>query len=1040
MKRIASILFSMPATGVLLLIFAGTIGYATFIENSSGTVAAKILVYDAFWFKLMLLILMLNLGGSILVNRLVSKRKWTVSLFHFSFMIILAGGAVTRYSGTKGTIHIREGETSNHYLSEEIYVSIKVTDGRDTLEVAREVKFSENTRNRFMEQLRFKGDMVLVESVGFYESVSRTVTEDEHGGPVLSMVAMGSQSQSNEFILEPGEEKNFNDIVVSFEEPSDRTSLLVRESDGKLTVSGWRQPISAGAMGSEMTGLPLFEEFPLKEGILYQAGHIRFALKRYYPSGRTGIDFGNRSGGAETSNALRIKISSGDIAQTLDVFGTSDIPGQPSVVSVNDLKVSVAYGPVLRTLPFSIYLEDFRIDRYPGSSSPSSYSSEVTLLDKGEGVELPFRIFMNNILKYKGYRFFQSSYDPDEQGTILSVNHDWWGTLVTYLGYLFMTAGIIFTLFNHRSRFHLLIRASSKLKALRASSGALLLLVSIHSAGNGPATQGRIDPSHIRSFGELLVQGSDGRIEPVNTLASEILRKVCRQSKFEGFSPAEMFLEMNMDPRLWSGKKMIRIPSPEINDMLGITGDFISFDEIMSGGYRLRERVESAYARAPGARSKTDKEVLIMDERVNIVYLVLSGEFMRIFPVPGDPEHSWIFLGNKQKRLPRENNEFAIRTLSNYYTAVNSAKTSGQWQQAEGLLQELKNNQVMLGGEIVPSRMKIMLEVFYINFNPFGKLSKIFLFTGLILLVMVLMNIFRSGLRIGPWINVGYVGVAVLFNLQTAGLALRWYISGHAPWSNGYESMIFISWAACFSGLLFGRRSEMTLAVTTLLTGLTLLVAGMSWMNPELTNLVPVLKSYWLIIHVAIVTSSYGFLGIGALLGLMNLVLMILRNPQNGERVTLTIRELAIIIEISLMIGLYLITLGSFIGGVWANESWGRYWGWDPKETWALVTILVYAFIVHMHNIPGLRGHFQISTAALLGFGSVLMTYFGVNYYFSGLHSYASGEAAPVPTAVYIAVIIIMALVAVAYFSGRRTGIVSQAGDPMLEDLMQDYD
>jgi ABC-type transport system involved in cytochrome c biogenesis permease subunit len=181
-----------------------------------------------------------------------------------------------------------------------------------------------------------------------------------------------------------------------------------------------------------------------------------------------------------------------------------------------------------------------------------------------------------------------------------------------------------------------------------------------------------------------------------------------------------------------------------------------------------------------------------------------------------------------------------------------------------------------------------------------------------------------------------------------------------------------------------------------------------------------VLKSYWLIVHVAIITSSYGFLGVGALLGMMNLILIISRNKNNVSRVNLTIRELANIINIALIIGLILVTLGSFLGGVWANESWGRYWGWDPKETWALVTVLVYTFISHMHKIPGFKGNFALSSAALVGFGSVLMTYFGVNYYLSGMHSYAQGDPPPVPVGVYIAVAVIFIMIVWAYFANGK--------------------
>jgi cytochrome c-type biogenesis protein CcsB len=358
---------------------------------------------------------------------------------------------------------------------------------------------------------------------------------------------------------------------------------------------------------------------------------------------------------------------------------------------------------------------------------------------------------------------------------------------------------------------------------------------------------------------------------------------------------------------------------------------------------------------------------------------------------------------------------FARSTISSYLGAV----SRNDWATANQLLQNLKNNQQEYGSHIIPSKSKIQLEILYNNLNVFGKLSKIFMFTGLILLVLQLITLFHPKIKFPRLKQLAVIFIFLLFLAETAGLGIRWYISGHAPWSNGYESMIFISWATCLGGLIFVNRSEITLSLTTVLAGLTLMVAGMSWMSPEITNLVPVLKSYWLIVHVAVITSSYGFLGIGALLGLLNLVLMIFRNQNNMLRINFTIKELVNIIQITLMIGLLLLTVGSFLGGVWANESWGRYWGWDPKETWALVTILVYTFIGHMHKIPGFKGNFTVSAAALLGISSVLMTYFGVNYYLSGLHSYAQGEPAPIPAGVYIAIVIVFIVIVAAYFSEK---------------------
>ena len=222
------------------------------------------------------------------------------------------------------------------------------------------------------------------------------------------------------------------------------------------------------------------------------------------------------------------------------------------------------------------------------------------------------------------------------------------------------------------------------------------------------------------------------------------------------------------------------------------------------------------------------------------------------------------------------------------------------------------------------------------------------------------------------------------------------------------------------AGLIFSRKSLGGMAATTVLAATILLVAGMSWLDPEITPLVPVLKSYWLTIHVSLEAGSYGFLMLGAVIGMLNLLLMALINSKNKTNIERTIKELTIISEITLIGGLFMVSVGTYLGGVWANESWGRYWGWDAKETWALVTILVYAFILHMRFMPGLQSLFAFNFASLFGFATVIMTYFGVNYYLSGLHSYAAGDPVPIPPSVYYTAMVLTMLSVLAFIRWHK--------------------
>jgi len=272
------------------------------------------------------------------------------------------------------------------------------------------------------------------------------------------------------------------------------------------------------------------------------------------------------------------------------------------------------------------------------------------------------------------------------------------------------------------------------------------------------------------------------------------------------------------------------------------------------------------------------------------------------------------------------------------------------------------------------------------------------------LLIFAFINVLKPAFSM-KWIMRGAVAILMIgFAMHIVGLGIRWYIAGHAPWSNAYESIVFIAASTVLAGIILARRSPFALAGTAILAGVTMGVAHMNFINPEITNLVPVLKSYWLMIHVATIISGDGFLGLGSILSLLVLILYIIRGKNGSENIDRSIKELTNLSEMGLIVGLFLLTVGNFLGGVWANESWGRYWGWDAKETWAAVTILIYAMVLHFRFVPALKSNFIYNVAATWSYSTVLMTYFGVNYYLSGLHSYAAGDPVPIPMWVYYAV------------------------------------
>jgi len=1003
----------MLFTGILLIIFGIAIAYATFIENDFGTTTAQILIYKAWWFEALLAIMCLNIIGSVFKHNLVSRKKWSMLLFHLAFIVIGIGAMVTRYIGYEGNMHIREGQASNSIVSTESYINVKTTQNGATASTEKKVLFSGYTGNSYSDKLHINGQTIKIKNLLFMPSASLKIIPDKMGQPVLSLIAVGKNMERTDFMLKAGETQKTFGTSLGFA-ASEPTDVVFLSKNNKLFVTAKDTIILSGMSQSDVTSLAPGSETEVQIQKLYSIGELNFVVQQFAPKARPELVYTQPQNGMTLPDGIKLLVSVDNQSKEVFVFGRTGNIGTPAKTTINGIDIEITYGSKQIDLPFSLYLSDFQLERYPGSMSPSSYASQVVLKDGG--VEQPFRIFMNNILKYRGYRFFQSSYDTDEKGTILSVNYDSLGTGITYFGYFIMVLGMVFGLFNKNSRFKSLLTTSAKIREERKKFFALLIFGIIFSF-NASAQSSNLNKDHVKEFGELVIQNRQGRIEPVNTLASQILRKVAKKTSWEGMSPTEVFLDMQVHPDTWKNIAIIKVSNPELRKQLGIfSGKYVTFNSIVQpremGGYRLASLVQQAYAKKSNERNKLDKEIIYVDERVNILMNVFDGNYLTIFPVPNHENDKWVSAADPSN-LSDEMKLSASLIINNYMNVLRQ----NDWASAGQILQKIKENQVNFGASVLPSSSKIKLEVFYNNINIFGKLAKIFMFTGLILLFFQLTSVFNPKIKLTNIKKIAFIFILLMFILETAGLGIRWYISGHAPWSNGYESMVFVSWATCLGGLIFAKRSEITLSLTTVLAGLTLMVAGMSWMSPEITPLVPVLKSYWLIVHVAVITASYGFLGICALLGFLNLILMVFRTSKNHLRINFTIKELTNIIQIALIIGLIMLTVGSFLGGIWANESWGRYWGWDPKETWALVTVLVYTFITHMHRIPGFKGNFAISAAALVGFSSVLMTYFGVNYYLSGLHSYAQGEPAPIPTGVYVAAFVVFIVIAAAYFS-----------------------
>jgi cytochrome c-type biogenesis protein CcsB len=1017
----------MELMGLMVLTFAVAIGVATFIENDFGAIAAKAVVYNATWFEVLLVLLAINLIANIFRYKMYRKEKLVIFTFHLSFIIILLGAGITRFIGFEGVMSIREGKTENTMLSDNTYVMAEIKSDGEKVYKEDAVLMSALSEKSYSDKVSVNGKTFKFKSLRYIPNAQEMLVKGQpgEGAPYAIMVISTGTSGRNNLIIKQGDQREFLGYNFLFNQDEQADAIQFRFDQGQLQIKTPETITAMSMSGGNTDTLAAAQWHNFEMRKLYSMADLRIVLTDVYENGK--VDYTSYRGkDMNFMDAMIVEVSSGDETKEVALRGGKGYLGENVKFEFNGAEISMMYGAKVLTLPFSLKLLDFQLERYPGSNSPASYASEVVLIDPEKNLEQPYRIFMNNVLNYGGYRFFQSSYDRDELGTVLSVNHDAAGTWVTYLGYFLMTLGMMLAIFVPNTRFALLGRL---LKS--GTKKTKFLLIPLLFAGtsivaqehnNSHSTEITVIPKqYADEFGALLVQDHDGRLKPINTLASEMLRKVARKNTFNGLTPDQVLIGMQLEPEKWQLQKIIRVSHPELKRFLNIReGSHAAFADFLDlkngGGYKLRDMVSAAYAKKPAERSKFDNDVIKVDEKVNISYLVYTGDLLKILPDPRDSHNPWFKPAQKVEGLNPDDSAFIYDVIPYYFMALEA----GNYSQASEIVQGIHNFQQKFAAEIVPSQMQVKAEILYNKSGVFNRLGNYFGLVGIVLLVLVFVQIFKERKWINKSVTVFYGLVVLFFVFQTLGLAVRWYISGRAPWSNGYESMIYISWVTVLAGLIFSRKSPMTIAATSILASIILMVAHLSWMDPEITNLVPVLKSYWLTIHVSVITASYGFLALGALLGFINLILMILKNKKNFADLQRRIKDLNYINERTIIIGLYLLTIGTFLGGVWANESWGRYWGWDPKETWALVTVLVYTFIAHLGYMPGMKTDYNFSLFTLVGFSSVIMTYFGVNYYLSGLHSYAAGDPMPIPTFVYYTVAIIFSVSLVAYLNERK--------------------
>ena len=1030
-----------------LLLFLIAIGGATFLESIYGIQTAKIVVYNANWFTILLVYLSFGLISNIITHQMWQAKKIAVLSFHVAFLIIMIGSALTRYTGFEGLMVIREGASIDFIYSADPKLLIYARDEEKSKTEAHQTFMSPVDipmfGNDFSYTLIFGEKKILVEYKDFQSKMIDSIEINKsYNEDVIDIITNGMQSN----YLGKNEVLDVGNIPISFGKELSVPGIEIKSS-GKNYLIKTSLPVRYLPMSqmqkARQTGAAIPDSAyhlialntwdTMRTTTLYQAGSEQFVIKQIIRHARKKlIASGKKNVGADY---LTVKASCGEESKIVRLVGGMGALPTADTFMMAGIRIQLEYGSVRIPLPFSVACNEFTLIKYPGSESPSSFESELTIIDQKNNYTNKRKVFMNNVTDYKGYRFFQSSYDLDdpktpenEEGTRLSVNYDEAGTNVTYLGYLLMAIGMILSIFSPNGRFRDLNSKLKKLKEHKKSALLILLLLSTtltnngfgqhrHSKNEKRAIHRVISAPHSEELASLLVQNYEGRIVPFHSLSDQLLRKIHGKNKYKDLNCVQVIMSMHMYPNYWAEEALIAVPAV-LQERLKLK-KYVPVTDLAAsnGNFKWLSIYQTAFQKSESKRDEFDKKIIKLNEKFEVINSIFAWQYMRIIPKKNDANNSWYIP--MQMSLMKVDSLSTIETLK-YLSFVDKASKTGQYSNATSQLKNIKEFQRKTGANVVPSESRVSIEISYNKMQIFLNTWRVYLSVGFLMLVLFYISVFtkidsRLTKTLAIVRKVFVFILIVFFVYHGVGLGFRWYISEHAPWSNGYEAVIFIAWITMIAGFLFSRKNEVVLPGTVILAALMIFVTEMNLLDPEITPLVPVLKSYWLMIHVAIITGSYGFLGLACILGLLNLILYIIRRESNGEIVSRNITELTYISEMTMTIGVFMLTIGTFLGGIWANESWGRYWGWDPKETWALVSVLVYAVILHFRYIPAMKSKFIFNVASFWGYSAILFTFFGVNFMLVGLHSYAQGDGlGKMPNWVIISIVFFFLLTIVA--------------------------
>ena len=634
-------------------------------------------------------------------------------------------------------------------------------------------------------------------------------------------------------------------------------------------------------------------------------------------------------------------------------------------------------------LPFSITLNQFEIIYYKGTLAPMDFISHISVADKDCHRQIQGKVSMNHIFSYQHYRFYQSGYSEDNEGSVFSVSHDPYGIGITYAGYTLLLLSTVFFFFSPQSRFRQLLKSPLLHRSLTVI--LLLFAFSLNSnflKANSPSP--KVLPREVAEhFGDLYILYNN-RICPLQTFARDFTIKLYGSSSYKGLTPEEVLTGWLFYYDSWKNEPIIRIKSNEARKLLEIEGNYARLKDYIStiNEYKLEKMMNHIRS----GEQVTDKQgIEEADEKFNIINLVCTGAMMKIFPCRNIAGKTLEWY-SQSDQLPQDmdNDKWVFIRKSMSY--VNEMIVMKKYNDACLLLEKIKKYQQKECDGLLPADNKFKAEKIYNQFDYSKSVAMACICIGLICFIYYCHCMASQKRTSRKAIIILNILLWIVFTYLSAAICLRGYVSNHLPLSNGFETMQFMAWCTLLLTFLLQRKFAMLLPFGFLLCGLTLMVSMLGESNPQITQLMPVLQSPLLSIHVVVIMIAYSLLAFIMLNGVTAVIL-----HQSQKECKEQIERLQIISQIILYPAIFLLAIGIFIGAVWANVSWGRYWGWDPKEVWALITMLVYALALHPRSLPWFQRTMFFNVLCITAFKTVLINYLGVNFILGGMHSYANG-------------------------------------------------